>query len=111
MRWASLPRPLRALTAMLLAYKLVLLSNIILLQLAIKRILYVLLQLLELIVAFILTQLTVSYVWLFLGIVELAAESIEVAVVVRWCVLAVSADVEVSTFIVVIHYVTVLLIV
>ena len=78
---------------------------------AIKRILYVLAQLLVLFVAFILSQLTVSYGWLFLGIVELAAESIEVAVVVRWCVLAVSADVEVSTFIVVIHYVTILLIV
>lgn len=65
----------------------------------------------ELIVAFVLTQLTVSYVRLFLGIVELAAESIEVAVVVRWCVLAVGADVEVPAFIVVIYYVTVLLIV
>ena len=96
---------------MLLAYKLILISYIFLLKLAIKRILYVLSQLLELIVTFILTQLTVSCVRLFLGIVELAAESIEVAVVVRWCILAVGADVEVSAFIVVVYYVTVLLIV
>jgi len=47
---ASLPRPLRALAAMLLAslytllitYKLILISYIFLLQLAIKRILYIL---------------------------------------------------------------------
>jgi len=96
---------------MLLADELILFSNIFLLKLPIKCILYVLSQLLELVVAFVLTQLTVSYVRLFLGVVELAAESIEVAVVVRRCVLAVGADVEVSTFVVVIYYVAVLLVV
>lgn len=95
---------------MLLADKLILVANILLLKLAIKRVLYVLAQLLELIVAFILSQLAVSYVWLFLGVVELAAVSVEVAVVVRWCVLAICADVEVCPFIVGVSHITVLLI-